>query len=468
MANLGEWSERLSIRSRLLVLLLPSLLVLAGLWTWRTYESVLRFADLAHDRALYDTARTVATQIRFEPDSFELDLSKDESEMLEMDPEDKVYFEVVTAQGRRLGGNHELPAPDHEASGNESGDFYDRVVAGESLRLVEYRIAKPGFEELIVRAAETRRKRDTLAREALLTMGPLVLAFAGGIALVVWWSVGRGFRPLSEVRDAIAARHHGDLSPLSFRGLPPELRAQIEVINGLMARLEQTLESERSFLADATHQLRTPITVLRTQTELAMRSNDLPALKAYVAQMDVASRRLTRLANQLLNLSRAEAGCGGANEVTRVDLTDVVEEVLANHEPLAHAKRQTLRWNAHSKQLWVSGSPMMLGEMLANLVDNAIRYTPAGGAIEVAADSDWDSIRVTVRDDGPGIAENERLHVLNRFYRGTTATAETGSGLGLAIVQEIARAHGGRLMLGAALADGSGLVTTVELPSPPA
>jgi two-component system sensor histidine kinase TctE len=230
-----------------------------------------------------------------------------------------------------------------------------------------------------------------------------------------------------------------------------------------MARLAQTLETERSFLADATHQLRTPITVLRTQTELALRTNDLPALRTHVEQMDVASRRLTRLANQLLNLSWAEAGRGGLAEVTRVDLIEVLEDVLAQHEPLAHAKRQTLECLADAKHLCVKGSPLMLGEMIANLIDNAIRYTPPGGRIQVEAGGDEENARVTVRDDGPGIPEAERLQVLNRFYRGTTAT-DAGSGLGLAIVQEIALAHGGRLMLRPSLSDGTGVSATVELP----
>src|SRR4029078_2090147 len=159
---------------------------------------------------------------------------------------------------------------------------------------------------------------------------------------LVWLGVGWGLRPLEALRAAIARRDHSDLEPLSLRGLPIELRSQAKAINERMARLRVVLDGERRFLADATHQLRTPLTVLRAQTDLAQRATDFDSLKERVRQMAGASERLTRLSNQLLNLSRAEAGLAGVGENVRLDLTHVLEEVLARHEPAAHAKQQTL------------------------------------------------------------------------------------------------------------------------------
>ena len=174
--------------------------------------------------------------------------------------------------------------------------------------------------------------------------------------------------------------------------------------------------------------------------------------------------RLTRLANQLLNLSRAEAGLAGVGENVRLDLMHVLEEVLARHEPAAHAKRQTLELFGDGRPLWLRGNLMMLEEMVANLVDNAVRYSPPNSRIAVEARDSGDDVRLTVRDDGPGLSDFERHRVMDRFYRGAGVT-EPGSGLGLAIVREIVRAHHGRLELTPARADGTGLRVLIDLPS---
>jgi two-component system sensor histidine kinase TctE len=281
--------------------------------------------------------------------------------------------------------------------------------------------------------------------------------------LLVWLGVGWGLRPLETLRAAIARRDYADLQPLSLHGLPIELRSQAKAINELMARLRVVLDTERRFLADATHQLRTPLTVLRTQTELALRANDFESLKPRVRQMAGVCERLTRLANQLLNLSRAEAGLAGIGENERLDLTHVLEEVLARHEPAAHAKQQTLELFGDGTPLWLRGNLLMLEEMVANLVDNAIRYSPPNTRVAVEARDTGGEVRLTVRDDGPGLSDFERQRVMDRFYRGAGVT-EPGSGLGLAIVREIVRAHDGRFELAAARADGTGLLAMIDLP----
>ena len=454
--------ERLSIRQRLLLLLLPPLLLLSALWAAVSYRSVLHFADLAYDRALYDTARTLATQVKRVNGELVLDLSDDEREMLEVDPDDEVFFEAATDRGQRLGGNAHLPGPDGESLQNESTHFYDRRVGDEKLRLVEYRALQRG-STVIVRVGETRRKRSQLATEALLSMVPVLASFIGAVGLAVWWGVGRGFQPLARMREAIASRHRGDLSPLPLHGLPPELREQAHVINDLMARLATVLDTERSFLADATHQLRTPITVLRTQTELALRARDWPALQAQLRHMDQVAQRLTRLANQLLNLSRAESGLVDSADFEIVDMAALLLDLIAAHEPQAHARQQQLAWKLPAEPTTVRGSALMLEQMLANLLDNAIRYTPEGGhlRLSVVASGDWLHLRVL--DDGPGIPEAEREAVLRRFHRGSRSTG-TGSGLGLAIVQQTVLAHGGRFRLAAGREDGCGLLAEVDLP----
>lgn len=456
--------ERMTIRKRLLVLLLPALAVLLAVWAWSAYLSVLHFADIAYDRALYDSARTLATQVKVQDGKPVLDLSEDEREMLEVDPQDDVYFEVFAPDGSRLGGTADLPAPAPKAAPGDFGYLYDGQFLEESLRIVQYVPSATEPFQYVVRVGETRRKRTRLATEATLAMAPMQIVFIGTSVLLVWLGVGWGLRPLEALRAAIARRDHADLEPLSLRGLPIELRSQAKAINELMARLRVVLDAERRFLADATHQLRTPLTVLRTQTELALRATDFESLKERVRHMASVCERLTRLANQLLNLSRAESGLAGVGENVRLDLTHVLEEVLARHEPAAHAKQQTLELFGDGRPLWLRGNLLMLGEMVANLVDNAVRYSPPNSRIAVEASESGDHVRLTVRDDGPGLSEVERHRVMDRFYRGAGVT-EPGSGLGLAIVREIVRAHHGRLELTPARADGTGLLVVIDLPS---
>jgi two-component system sensor histidine kinase TctE len=454
----------MTIRKRLLVLLLPALGALLAIWAWSAYLSVLHFADIAYDRALYDSARTLATQVKMQDGKEVLDLSEDEREMLEVDPQDDVYFEVFAADGSRLGGTADLPAPDAKTAPGDFGYLYDGKFVNESLRLVQYVPSAAEPFQYVVRVGETRRKRTRLATEATLAMVPMQVVFIGTSVLLVWLGVGWGLRPLEALRAAIARRDHADLEPLSLSGLPSELRGQAKAINELMARLRVVLDAERRFLADATHQLRTPLTVLRTQTELALRATDFESLQERVRQMAGVCERLTRLANQLLNLSRAEAGLAGVGENVRLDLTHVLEEVLARHEPAAHAKQQTLELFGDGGPLPLRGNLLMLEEMVANLVDNAIRYSPPNSRIAVEARDSGDTVRLTVRDDGPGLSAVERQRVMNRFYRGAGVT-EPGSGLGLAIVREIVHAHHGRLELAPARADGTGLLAVIDLPS---
>ena len=455
---------RMSIRQRLLLLLLPALALLLGLWAWSAYRSVLHFADIAYDRALYDTARTLATQVKGQDGKTILDLSEDEREMLEVDPQDDVYFEVFAADGERLGGTANLPAPDPNAKPGDFGYLYDGTFGRASLRLVQYVPSITEPFQFVVRIGETRRKRNRLATEATLAMVPVQIVFIGTSVLLVWLGIGWGLRPLEALRAAIARRDHADLEPLSVRGLPPELGAQAEAINALIDRLRVVLDGERRFLADATHQLRTPLTVLRTQTELALRANDVGSLKDGVRKMAGVAERLTRLANQLLNLSRAEAGLAGLGGADPIDLVHVLEEVLAQHDPAAHAKQQTLELHGDGSALRVRGDRLMLEEMVANLVDNAIRYSPPRARIAVEAKRAGTTVRIAVRDDGPGLSDIERQRVLDRFYRGAGVT-EPGSGLGLAIVREIVRAHDGHFTLNPAREDCSGLLATIDLPA---
>lgn len=458
------WIDRLSLRQRLLLLLLPPILLLIAIWTWGAYAIVLHFANKAYDWALEDTVQALAGQVKFLDRAIEVNLPPAARQMLEFDRVDKVYFSVADGQNRQLIGNRVLPLrPDPDGTVNEAR-FYDDRLDGRAVRLVELRVPNEIVGDvLFVRIAETLHKREHLAKEVLIhILGPQLILLTV-IVLLVWYGVGRGIAPLSRIRDAIARRTHEDLSPLEETGLPAEVQEQVHVINDLMDRLGRTIEAQRRFIADATHQLRTPITVLRTQTELALRAEDADEQRSLVAKMDTATARLVRLANQLMNLSRAEAGLVGVADFTLVEAAALVEEVVALLVPAALKKEIEVIVDIVEPLPEVRGDRQLLGEMLTNLVDNAIRYTQSGGRVEVKVRPVQERTLFIIADNGPGISEREREKVLQRFYRVATVSSE-GSGLGLAIAREIALLHGGSITLTPTAAGGTGLTVTVAIP----
>jgi len=457
-------SERPSLRQRLLLWLLPPILLLTGVWVWATHATVLHFANRVYDWALQDTAQTLAGQIQVEHGQFEFDLPPAAHRMLEFDEADKVYFSVSDDQERQLLGNRVLPpAPVHDPAPGKTR-FYDARVNDQAVRLVEYTVPNDASGRLLfVRVAETLHKRQAMARDVLAYMMTPQLLFLLSIVFLVWHGVGRGMAPLGQVGDAIARRTHEDLSPLDESGLPAEVHEQVLVINDLMARLGRTITAQQRFIADATHQLRTPITVLCAQAELALRIRDADELHAAVARLNTTAARLARQANQLLSLSRAESRLAGTLDFAPVDVATLVEDVVAKLVPAALARQIEISIEPANEPAAVHGDRQFLSEMLANLVDNAIRYTPPGGQVEVSARQSGGSVAFTVTDNGPGIAEAERQRVLEPFYRGANAGAD-GSGLGLAIAHEIVALHHGHITL-AAGPQGCGLMVTVEIPA---
>jgi two-component system, OmpR family, sensor histidine kinase TctE len=264
------------------------------------------------------------------------------------------------------------------------------------------------------------------------------------------------------IRDAIARRTHEDLSPLEDKEMPAELHEQVMVINDLMSRLEKTINAQQRFIADATHQIRTPIAVIRAQSELALRLENPEELKSEVTKIQHSSARLVRLSNQLLNLNRAEAGRLHALEREKVSVTDLLENVVADMVPFALQKDIEISLHNEAENIFIQGDRIFLREMLVNLIDNAIRYSPAESWIRVFAKTTVDQVNLSVVDCGPGIPTNELEKVLERFYRCAHVPSD-GSGLGLAIAREIALLHHGAIKLSQA-PGGVGLQADMVLP----
>jgi two-component system OmpR family sensor kinase len=324
-----------------------------------------------------------------------------------------------------------------------------RTVAGE------WRVFSTLAGNQIVQVAQPMSARRELAASmALRTIVPL-LALVPFLVLLVWFGIARGLSPLERVAAALAERSPVALRPLNETGLPTEVVPLVHALNGLLDRLDRALDAQRTFIADAAHELRTPLTAVHLQAQLAERATTDAERSAALAELRAGLERATRLVEQLLTLAREEPGVS-ERPFAAVNVTEVAREVLAEYTPIAAARGVDLGLaqasGAAASDAFVDGDANALRTLVSNLVDNAVRHTPAGGRVDVAAQRDGADVVLTVRDSGPGISASERERVFDRFYRvpGEAAAGMTGSGLGLAIVKRIAERHGATVTLGPA------------------
>ena len=322
----------------------------------------------------------------------------------------------------------------------------------------------------VVQVAQPMRARRALAASmALRTIVPL-LVMLPLLGVMIWLVVDKGFRPLDRVAAAVARRSSTALEPLAESGLPTEVTPLVRALNALLDRLRGALSAQRTFIADAAHELRTPLTAIHLQAQLAERAATEGERRAALADLKAGLERATRLSEQLLTLAREEPGVP-ETALHPVDLRDVARRAIEALAPLAAAKSIDLGLVEPlpgSAVPIVSGDPDALTTLVSNLIDNAVRYTPERGRVDVEAATESGAGVLTVRDTGPGVPAAERERVFDRFYRGLHAEgAERGSGLGLAIVKRIADRHGAQIALGEGI-EGAGLGVTVRFPSPPA
>lgn len=318
--------------------------------------------------------------------------------------------------------------------------------------------------EHVIQVAQPMSVRSRMAADAALrTLMPL-LALIPFFGALIWYLVGRGLRPLERLAREVATRRADSLDPLRAEQVPAEAQPLVEALNHLLERLDQALAAQRAFVADAAHELRTPLAALQIQLQLCERAASDEARDAAFGELRAGLHRATHMVQQLLTLARQEPGATATPPDQRVALADLVRLSLAHHAPLAEARHIDLGAGELDDSLVVKGDAAALRTLLSNLVDNAIRYTPEGGRIDVGlrATDSGDGCTLYVDDSGPGIPPEERERVLDRFYR-RAGQEQPGSGLGLAIVHSIATRHGARLVLGSSPL--GGLRVTVEFPA---
>lgn len=345
-------------------------------------------------------------------------------------------------------------APDAPMVPSFQDSFQDVTVRGESWRVYALSDAD-GLVQVQFAKSIDQVQHDTVTRmwKGLWFFSALFLTLTG----LTWLVIRRAFRPVDRARDAIVNRTGMDLTPVPTSGMPGELRPFIGAINGLLERLSASLDRERRFLADAAHELRTPLAALSAYADLALRSDSEQARGQAVEQLRNVALRTSRLAEQLLEQARMQAQ--GEGEIEPVPLDHLVEMIARDSEVLATTKQQRIILDTHATTL--PGNVDALGVLVRNLLDNALRYTPEGGCVKVGCGPlPQGGAHLTVADNGPGIAVAERERVFDRFYRMPGAT-ERGSGIGLSLVAQIAACHGARVEWGPGL-DGRGVGITIH------
>jgi two-component system sensor histidine kinase TctE len=491
--GVGVVREQRSLFGEILDWMLAPLLLLWPMsvaLTWLVAQSI---ANPPFDRSLAETARTIARQVVVEHDSstgrsrVRLRLPEIASEVLRADDTDRVYFQVLGARGEFVAGDRDLPVPEESVAAAQELRFRDDEVQTEPVRVAYFWLpatGRAGETPPLVQVAETLDKRSRLATEIIkgvIVPQFVVLPLA---VLLVWFALARGIKPLNELQQRIRRRDSHDLSPLQERDVPEEVAPLVGAINELLGRLDRSIGAQKHFLADAAHQLKTPLAGLRMQAELAQREidageHDPKALKRSLQHIAHASQRAAHMVNQLLAMARAEDKESARGRLD-VNIARLARETVRDFVPRAMDKRIDLGYEGpeegqplHGRLL---GQPLLIREMIRNLVDNALQYTPAGGSVTVRVMDDpfGQVVVLQVEDTGPGIAEAERELVFRPFYR-ALGTDVDGSGLGLAIVQEIVQQHEAEISIGDARPRtltgqggiGPGALITVRIPLVP-
>jgi two-component system sensor histidine kinase TctE len=439
--------SRRSLLGEILDWMLAPLFLLWPMSIAITYVVAQNLANTPYDLSLANALQVLGQQVEATDDVVALRMSSSARLALRIRENDGVFWKAIGPNGDLLGGDGDLPTPERTPGDRPNTIYYEN----HALRDFEIRIAYTwmdlstrGIGPVLLVAAESVDRRTQLANDII--KGVIIPQFIVlPIAVVlVWFGLSRGVAPINALQKRLRARRPDDLSPIDERQAPSEIGPLITAMNDLLSRLEATLLAQKRFVADAAHQLKTPLAGLRTQAELAMREKPTANTQASLEQIIAGTSRATRLVNQLLLMANAENP--NTTEMPPTDLTHLAREQIQKWVHVALGKGIDLGFEGPEHPIYIKGQSLLLSEALNNLIDNALRYTPAPGHITVSLYEQRDEIVLAVEDSGPGIAEEERERVFDRFYR-VLGSGVDGSGLGLAIVREIAQRHQARVIV---------------------
>lgn len=419
-------------------LLIPTL----GLWLLASTLGYLRSLAQAHeayDRTLLGSALVIGERLSVENGQVVAELPYAALEMLRTDAQDRIFYRVAALpNGRHITGYEDLPPP-ATPPGTEPL-FYDAVYKGQNIRVVALAwsvVDETMPRSLSVQVAETMDARRQLTRRIASEAAAMQLLLIAAAAGLIAFGVRRGLTPLKRLRDEVRARGANDLTPIDTHSVPREVVPLIHAINVHTERQRQLSDAQVRFIANASHQLKTPLTLLRTQVDHALQQTDYDDMRTVVKRLHLSTQSTQRVMNQLLSLARSEPG--RTLDIEEFDLAELAREQTFEMLVLARAKSIDLGFEG-DMPVPVRGEAVLLRELVANLVHNAISYTPPGGQVTVRVALCEGRPQLCVIDNGPGIPIDERPKVFERFYRGS-ATSEHGTGLGLAITKEICDRH---------------------------
>jgi len=459
-----------SIRLRLLRRLIGPMLLLNLAGGALTYMLAWIPAQKAFDQNLSDAAAALGARLSVTREGWQIDLPRQAEQVLRSDDSDAVFFTVRDVARNAVAGDDDVPlepAPRAQTSPGlpprmlPARRTFDAVMREEPVRVVVLRIERDG-RQAYVGVAKTLRQRSQIRNATVRALVLLEALFTLASVGLIWFSVGSGLQPLNRMRAGLNARDADDLSPISPADIPDELGPVVSAFNSLLSKVSEGAKAQQDFLANVAHQLRTPLAGLRTQLEwLAARI--APAQDAEAAHslglMLSSSERMIRQTNQLLALARAEPSHFEKTRLEPLLLNQLVEEAIQQFVEQAALKQIDLGFDLAPTT--VMGDRFLLRDLIDNLIDNALRYTPAFGTVTVSCHPAASGGLLSVEDSGPGIPPAKREAVFSRFVRLDDKT--TGSGLGLAIVRDIATAHGARISLDSG-AGGRGALFSVIFP----
>ena len=455
-----------SLRARVLAWVLLPLAVVVAVDVRIGYLGAEETATMFQDRLLAGSARTIAEALRFEDGAFQTEVPPAAIELFQSGGVDRIYYRVDTPGRELLIGYADLPTDAVRARGGAPGvapTFVTTTMRGEAVRmvmLIQPVVTPNGSVPLAVEVAQTMRGHQQLLRSLWLrTVGPPLLILLLATALIVF-GLRRGLRPIMQLRDAMTSRPAGTLEPLAVASAPSELAPLIDGLNDYIRRLDQHATAQRTFVENAAHQLRTPLAVLGTQAAAASRAEDEAAREQSLAAIRQTVGHAGRLVSQLLTLSIADARPPRAAPRDVVNLNDMARMALESVAARAQAREIDLGLEQSGPASNICADPVMLREVLFNLLDNAIRYTPPGGVVTVRLTENPEATELVVEDNGPGIPEPLRALVFERFFRIDNQDSG-GAGLGLPIVRQFVERMGAKVELKTP-AHGSGVAVVVR------
>lgn len=453
-----------SLKATLMVWVVLVMLVIVPVRAYFSLRSQVALNESAYDVALGDWALALGNLVVTEGDQVRFALNAQTEDLLRTTGGgDSIYYVVIGVRGEVLSGDAPLALPPMRLRRGERR-LVDTVHDGRRVRMAVHAV-ECGQALCQVRVAETLLQRERTRNDAILLTASLSAGGAALLALAIWIVVARTMRPVASLNAQLAQRSLEDLRPLRRGKVPRELQPLLDAVDQLLKRVADDAARQRHFVADAAHQLRTPLTALRTEAELALLEPHPPAVHATLQRVHRSAQRVARLADQLLALARTEASSREPGGVEAVDLKAVAHDAAQDWVPRALERGADLGFQLESAM--VTGRRYLLGELLANLIHNALEYTTLD-PLRVARITVRTGVQagvgalLEVEDNGPGIAPEERERVFERFYR-PTGSVGSGSGLGLAIVRDIAQAHGAEVTLHEG-EDGRGLRVRVRFP----